>query len=179
MGEDKQTFTDPETGQEIESTWLARYVGGLLFGIIRGMFFGVLLGMVIFMAGAYSLRRDLGGDVTIFRILLMIKRSFGLSAGVGLLAGIVGGVLGGISYARGTSRAGDKLHDNIARTQHRRRILHSQDDQDVPDTAISRAQPPGNPQPTDAALSIADDPEETHLSVGVTEDAEAAVDDRS
>ena len=169
MSKDKQTFTDPETGMEIESTWLARYVGGLLFGIIRGMFLGVLLGMVIFMAGAYSLR---GGGVTIFRILLLIKGSIG----VGLLAGIVGGVLGGISYSRGTSKAGDKLHDKIARAQHRRRILRAQDDQDVPDTAISRAQPPGEPQPTDAALSIADEPDETdHLTGEVEEDTEGEV----
>ena len=47
-------------------------------------------------------------------------------------------------------------HDAIARTQHRRRILRSQDHQDVPDGALSRVQPSSEPQPTDAALSVAD-----------------------
>ena len=56
-----------------------------------------------------------------------------------------------------------RFHDTIARAQRRwrQRILRRKEHQDVPDTAISRAQPPGEPQPTDAALSITDDPEET------------------
>ena len=63
------------------------------------------------------------------------------------------------------------------RAQHRRRILRGQDDQDVPDTAISRAEPPGEPTPTDAALSLADSTEETeHLTSDVeTEDTETVV----
>jgi len=160
MSEDRQTFTDPKTGQEIESTWLARYVGGLLFGIIRGMFFGGLLGIIVIFLVVHA--EGSLGDFVWGMIRLWI---------IGLLAGIIGGVLGGLSYSRGTSKAGDKLHDKIARAPHRRRILRSREHQDVPDTAISRAQPPGEPEPNDAALSIADEPEETRLTIEAVEDA--------
>ena len=67
------------------------------------------------------------------------------------------------------------IYDAIARAQHRRhqRLFPNQEHSHVPDTALSRAQPPGEPTPTDAALSIADTPEETdHLTVGVEEDTE-------
>ena len=73
-----------------------------------------------------------------------------------------------------------QIHDSIARHQHhrRQRVLRSQDDQAVPDTAISRAQPPSEPAPTDAALSLANGPDETeHLSVSIEEDTQAVVDD--
>ena len=61
MSEDKQTFTDPHTGEEMESTWLARsgawvmtagvigLVMGLAWGLIFGLaelIFGLLIGVI-------------------------------------------------------------------------------------------------------------------------------------
>lgn len=40
----------------------------------------------------------------------------------------------------------------------------------VPDGALSRAQPPGNPEPTDASLSRADLPEEDQPRLAISVD---------
>ena len=46
----------------------------------------------------------------------------------------------------------------------------------TPGGALSRAQPPGEPQATEAALSIADEPEETdRLTVSEEDTAETTV----
>ena len=54
--------------------------------------------------------------------------------------------------------------------------LLAQEHVNVPDGALSRAQPPGEPTPTDAALSVADTPEEKdHLTASAeTSTAEEA-----
>jgi len=176
MSEDKQTFVDPKTEQEIESTWLARWGAGLVFASallsIMGLGSGLLLGLL----GIVGIGPP-GGGIW----------GWGL---VGLLGGLVLGPFIGLVYGLYHMRDEVKgirndpitrwTHDSIARAQHRRRILRSQDPTHVPDTAISRAQPPSEPTPTDAALSITDEPEEVdRLTVEVEEDTtETVVDDR-
>ena len=175
MSEDKQTFVDPKSGDEIKSTWLARWVAGMVFASallpIMGLGSGLLLGLL----GIVGIGPP-GGGIW----------GWGL---VGLLGGLVLGPFIGLFYGlRSTFHEAKKIrsdrisrwtHDTIVRIQHlrRQRLLRSQDDQDVPDTALSRAQPPGKPQATDAALSIADDPEEAdHLTVEVEEEEGTTVD---
>ena len=176
MSEDKRTFIDTDTWEEVESSWLARRSSGLLFGLLYGLSLGFVVGLII-------------GPI----FGLVIGLIFGLVDGLiaALLGGVVAGValglcgaligvlvavlIGGVmppEVVRST-RYTRWVHDGIVRRQRRRhqRILRSQEHQDVPDTAISRAQPPGEPAPTDAALYMADEPEETeHLTVEVSED---------
>ena len=45
MGEDKQTFTDPKTGEEVESTRLARGIVWLVIGVGAGVVSGIFFGM--------------------------------------------------------------------------------------------------------------------------------------
>ena len=160
MSEDKQMFTDPDTGQEIESTRLARGAVWVFLGLLSGLVSGLLCG----------LWGGLG--------LVLVK-----GLGFGVLFGLVIGLR--FSFLKMERARSDNLrqrfHDTIARAQHRRRqrILRSQEHQDVPDGALSRAQPPGDPQATDAALSIADDPDEPgRLIVSIEEDIQVVVDDR-
>ena len=153
MGDDRQTFTDPETGEEVESTKLARW--SIVFGWI--LFGGVLFGLF---AGFY-------GELT-------------SGLGLGLFLSLLMGILMVLRLPNVKAVRSDlfhrSIHDPIARWQHRRRILRGQEHQAVPDTAISRAQPPGEPQATDAALSIADDHDEPgHLTVEIEEDTEDQV----
>jgi len=86
---------------------------------------------------------------------LTVEIRDGVNSGLlnGLYLGLVAALVVGLR---------DKIHDNIARTQHfrRQRLLQAQEQQGVPDTALSRVKPPGEPTPTDAALSLADTPEE-------------------
>ena len=152
----KQTFIDPKTGQEIESTWLARkfcvLAYGLFFGVVGGLASGVHFGFF-----------------------------------VGLVCGLVFVLFGVLFYAlivpEMIETRNDRFirwaHDLISRVQHRRRqrVLRSQERHDIPNTAISRAQPPGKPVPTDTALSLADEPDEpSHLTVS-EDTAETMVDD--
>ena len=172
MSQDKQTFTDPHTGEEVESTRLARSVGRMVAGLWL-MLIAALTGTSIY--GLIWLRAwrlipwpDLGlvtalapflfTGVFAMMILFLCLRLIAILTDPGL------DIIRGDRHTRW-------IHDRIARTQHRQRILRSQEQQDVPDTAISRAQPPGEPQPTDAALSIADKTEEAeHLTASTTEE---------
>ena len=60
------------------------------------------------------------------------------------------------------------------RRQRRKRILRSKEHQHVPDTAISRAPPPGEPTPTDAALSRTDTTDEKERLTASTDHAAEA-----
>ena len=169
MSYDKQTFVDPESGEEIESTWLARLVVGSVWGLIIGVLFGVVIGLAVgVLWEAFS-----GVFWGVFWGVAL-----GLATGL-FVAGLAAGMFGELRKVRGDLLS-RWTHDGIARTQHvrRRRILRSQDDQDVPDTALSRAQPPGEPTPTDAALSIADEPDEPDRLTVSEDTAETMVDDR-
>ena len=158
------TFVDPETDQEIESTRLARSgawvmtvgVMGLVIGLVSGWILGVLLEWA-------------GGGKLGFGMLI------GLLLGVGLRICMISEHIEKMPDHAPLRR----IHDPIARYQHRRRILRSQEDQHVPDTALSRSQPPGEPQATDAALSLADTTDgAAHLTVEVEEDiTDTLVDD--
>jgi len=165
MSKDKQTFTDPKSGEEVESTRLARWVialgAGLIMGLITWLLFTLFHCLVI------------GEDYYGFYVLLPLT----------MFSGAVGNGLyhlwvpPKIRDAQG-NRFSRWIHDGIARTQHRRRqrILRSKEQHDVPDTAISRAQPPGEPQATDTALSMADDPDEPgHLTAEIEEHTEDQV----
>ena len=161
MSENKQTFVDPKTGQKMESTWLARWgsqIGGVLIS-------GVLIVLLSGLFGAL--------ECGLFPGLLMGPL-------FGLIFVLIAGLFCTLRVPEMEVTRNDPFtrwaHDTIARRQYRQRILLSQDDQAVPDTALSRAQPPGEPTPTDAALSIADDHDEpNHLTVGATEDTEDQV----
>lgn len=175
MSKDKQTFTDPKTGEKMESTWLARGVAGLLFGSLFGLV-GELL-----MTGFSEWAGFEGRQVAGLRGMLELGVSYGLIFGLvtGLVAAFNGDFIRVLLAHKGKGRNSGfwPIHDAIARRQHRRRILRSKEHQDVPDTALSRAQPPGAPVPTDAALSLADTTDEKeHLTSDVeTEDKRAVV----
>ena len=152
----RQTFVDPETGEEMVSTWLACIASWLVFGLFFGLAFGLVGGVLGWL---------------VFGVL------FGLI--YGLFSGLSGGLIAGLLVPELETARSFRFtrwaHDGMARRQHRRRqrLLRSQEEQHVPDTAISRAQPPGAPQPTDAALSIAvNSDESTHLTVETEEDLE-------
>jgi len=161
VSKQKQTFIDPKTGEEIESTWLAQFSGGTL-GSVFGVVFGVTFSCVGIIMGA-TLSSYLCEWLNTEGPALI---GIGLGVGLGIWLGFI------------VCREVDKgAHDTIARAQHRRRqrILRAQEHQDVPDTAMSRATPPGEPQPTDVALSVANSPDESnHLTVE-TENTEAVV----
>ena len=165
MRKRKQTFTDPQTGQKIKSTWQARRVSWLAWGLLIGLCGGLLIGW--FAEQSLELAGGLG---------------LGLFGGLGV--GIVGGMVGTSMKATRRNDFIRRVHDEIALAQHRRRQRVPPPNQTneewahVPNTAISRAQPPGEPQPTDAALSIADDHDEPSRLVSSTENTiEAVVDD--
>ena len=165
MSKDKQTFIDPEIGEEIESTWLARW-GSLIGGVLIG---GVL---IVLLSGLFGVLR------------------YGLFPGLlvgpylGLIFVLIAGLVSTLQVPEMEVTRNDPFtrwaHDRIARRQHRRlrRKLLDEEWANVPDTALSRAQPPGEPVPTDTALSLADEPDEpTHLSVSIEEDTQVVVDD--
>ena len=232
MSKDKQTYVDPDTGEEIESTGLARGCGGVIAGVLVGVMGGWVMGVVSGLDMARTMSPMFGPQ---FGLMAGLRVCLGMGVIAGLLGGLLfglggsiglwrrdekknvwsemgkfGGIFGlifgficaisatagqgfsglvyGLMYGLGIGGVGGfiysgfcrwdvPVHDRIARTQHRRRqrVIRSQDDQNVPDTAISRAQPPGEPQPTDAALSIAGSTEGTRLTVEIEEHTEDQV----
>jgi len=96
---------------------------------------------------------------------------------IGLFAVLIFSLLGGMAamlcmgLAMGLFEAFIVTAPSQQRRRRRKRILRSKKHQHVPDTAISRAQPPDDPQPTDAALSLTDNTEGAdHLTVSSTEE---------
>jgi hypothetical protein len=204
----KQTFRDPETGEEIESTALARGGTGLVFGLIAGLVPSLIVGLAIgAKAGldiglTYGLATALSaglagvlgrGPFRWFFILTFMypflkagSLIFGQSLGqVGeLVSPTIGGLAAGLFIVL-IAPFCQRMHDGIAQRQHihRQRILRQQEFSHVPDGALSRAQPPGEPEPTAASLSRADVPEEAtpRLAAGVeaaTEEEEQVVTQR-
>jgi len=100
MSRQKQIFTDPKTGEEIESTWLARcmggFVGGLVFGIIIGLITGLPRGLLL---------GEWGGLV------------FGLA--LGLISGFIFGLVCKVDNVRRNPLI-QRTHDSVARWQHQR-----------------------------------------------------------
>ena len=98
---------------------------------------------------------------------------------VGVLEGLVPGLFMGLAmWFFGVLIFGSR-HQHQHRRRRRKRILRSKEHPHVPDTAISRAQPPGEPEPTDAALSIAGSADEPgHLTISIEDTTEVVVDDR-
>jgi hypothetical protein len=157
MSKRKKTFTDPQTGEEIESTAMARWGTGLVIGLASGAILGLFLG--------------LGLGVT-----------WGLFAGlgVGLFTGMVVETAFRLEEVQSNSLA-KRLHDGIARRQHlrRQRILRRQEFPHVPDGALSLARPPGEPEPTAASLSLADPPEEATPRLAAGVDAATAAEENA
>jgi predicted lipid-binding transport protein (Tim44 family) len=156
MSEPKRTFTDPKTGEEIASTTLARWIAGLcvapcivlggVLGAVVGGLLGVLLGDGLVKMGGLGLL-------------------LGFLLGAGLVVKLSGWLI---------PLFAGRVHDGIARQQYlrRQRILRRQEFPHVPDGALSRAQPPGEPTPTAASLSRAEAPaEETPLRLAASVDA--------
>jgi hypothetical protein len=143
-----QTFTDPKTGEEIESTTLARWGAGLVYGLLNGLLLGLIMGRQGLLPGLFA----------------------------GLFGVFLGGVVAW-GYAVRHNPLTRRVHDRIARQQHfrRQRILRRQEFPHVPDGALSLAGPPGEPEPTAASLSRAEAPEEDsplRLMAGVNEASE-------
>jgi predicted lipid-binding transport protein (Tim44 family) len=159
MSKREKTYMDPQTGEEIKSTWLARLVAGLVLGLVFWLAFGLVCGLVGWLAG--RLAEGVG---------------FGLVEGlsVGLIFGLLGWLVGlaaALGEVRNTTLT-QRVHDSIARRQHlrRQRLLRRQEFPHVPDGALSLAHPPGEPEPTAVSLSLAKPPPEEdtpRLAAGV------------
>ena len=183
MSEGKQTFTDTHTGEEVESTWLAR---GLAFAIgmfPRGRWAKGIYGLVIGVSLISAPLAWINFKPSEWPYPFSPFTGWYVAGGVLLIGMLVFGLLGAwASFFRLATLLSPHIqqtHDLIAQWQHRHRLLRSQEHHDVPDGALSRAQPPGDPQATDAALSIADDPDEPgRLIVSIEEDIQVVVDDR-
>jgi len=135
------TFTDPRTGEEIESTKLARGAAGLVY----------VPGAALRLAGICVLA---GAPVLVlcaqFHFLTPLGAMLWTTAGA-LFGGLL--IFGCEGYHRGASVTADYLHDVIALRQHRQRMAAPGIRSPVPDTALSLAPPPQPPVPGDAALS--------------------------
>ena len=135
MSEDRQTFTDPQTGEEMESSWLDRGVTVLASLLVGGL------------VGALSFWWQFGLPGVLLGVL------FGM-----MVTSYIGWILWDLRRRYRVAKR-DRLNGitDWDRLKHRRQwLLRSRDHENVPDGALSRAQSPGEPQPTDAALSLAD-----------------------
>jgi hypothetical protein len=131
MSERRQTFRDPKTGEEIESTVLARTGAGLIAGL------GGSLGFLL-------------GSVWPARLLLaLLAVALGSIVGSGLAVLFMDPVHDGIARLQ-----------HLRRQRLLKRRLLEQEWSGVPDGALSRASTPGEPGPTDTSLSRAEAPEE-------------------
>ena len=147
MNREKQTFVDPQTGEEMESTRLARmgvgWVGGVVGGVTGGMMGGVF--------GA-----ALGEERLAMLLLGLVGGLF-----LGSLTGLGYGLKFGLgSWSRGLEEVREppldrRIHDGIARRQHtrRQRLLRRGEYPHVPAGALSRARRVRDPEPTQTALS--------------------------
>ena len=137
-------FQDPETGQEIESTPLARGGAGVVWGLVFGSF-GALFCLLLFgtlWGWEWGTLWGVGG---------------------GLALGLTGALLEGFFDPTDKVRSdalGRRVHDGIARWQHLRRQRGplSQPYPHVPDGALSRSFRRASPQETPASLAQADPP---------------------
>jgi hypothetical protein len=188
MSEEKPTFTDPQTGEEIESTPLARWGTGLAVGLIAGLFLGLLATLDRL---RYGWAWGVSGGLFLWLLSgLLLKRAarekewgrrWGIMSGLGLLFGLflgwskvyrhgwVVGLAAGLLSALFYGLLGPltrRTHDDIVRWQHlrRQRILKrkmlEEEWAGVPDRALSRAVSPKEPKPTEASLSQAERPAE-------------------
>lgn len=167
MNKERQMFTDPQTKQELESTCLARWCAGAIWGLLCGLLGGWVAGMVL-------------------EIFFQLFLAMPLALVSGLLGGLGCGLFLGLASVLQITTLEDvrnthfmrEIHDRIARSQHRhrQRFLRSKEDIQVPDGALSRAQSSGEPTPTDAALSLADSTEENdRLAASTDSPTEAEV----
>ena len=182
MSKDRLTFTVPETSEEIKSTWLARGVAlaiGMfprerwakwIYGLAIG---GFLIGLLISAGFAWmGYRRGLLSE---WPYPFPPFAGWYAGGGVLLLGMLFYGLLGTwVRLFRWVTKVYPQIqqtHDAIARWQHlrRQRLLRARDHVNVPDGALSRAQPPSEPTPTDAALSVADTSEEKDRLTASTE----------
>ena len=170
MSAGKLTFTYPATGETMESTPLTRWISGPVAGLIMGLVLGVVFGVVIGLVAGLTSGADNGLNQGLCAGLVI-----GLMGGVplGFWAALFGGLIVSELEEARKDRFIRWVHDGIACAQHRwrQRILYSQYTTQVPDTALSRAQPPGEPQPTDAALSLADTPDEKERLAASTDNS--------
>jgi len=155
MSKQKQTFTDPKTGEEIESTWLARLIGRLGFGLFFALGSMLVIRPGCVPSGVTKIGWD---DVLIF----------------GLMVGLFFILISGLDHVR-NNLLSQRIHDGVALRQHfrRQRILRRQEYPHVPDEALSRAEQPREPEPTDASLSQTEVEEEkkSRLTEAVEEEA--------
>jgi hypothetical protein len=166
MSKRRQTFTDPRTGEEIESTTLAQWGAWLTIGL-GGLFIGLVFGLILGLVG------KLGAALH----WLIAGLGLGLVCGVAfvLLFWVVT-----LPYEVRNEPLARWVHDGIARRQHRcrQRVLQGQEFAHVPDRALSRARPPGEPEPAAASLSLAEPPEEAAPRLAAGVEAETAAEEK-
>jgi hypothetical protein len=131
---------------------------GLLAWRSKGHFFGWLGGLIL------GLAIGLGGG-----LVVGLDSGWGSGLAFGLTMGLILGlfcVRSGQWFGWGVGEFTRWVHDGIARQQHLRRQrllkrrLLEQEWAGVPDGALSRARPAGEPEPTAASLSLAELPAE-------------------
>jgi hypothetical protein len=178
MSKPKHTFTDLQTGEEIESTALARWVAGLGAGWVAGLGLG-FFGLVVWLICDLPKTPLTGLAAALVEMLVGVLGSvLVIGSLIGLFIGLVCDLLVRLGVDLDYSRADEfyqRVHDHIARHQHfhRQRLLQRKLAEEewagVPDGALSRAQPSGEPEPTAAALSRSEAPEEAapRLTAGV------------
>ena len=151
MRKDKPTFVDHKTGIEMESTPLARWVSWVLLVLFCGLILGPISRLIDGLGGRFF---EALGSVLLCAVgcTLVVPQKEGARR---------------FRFTRWA-------HDGISRRQHYRRLIESEWAH-VPDTALSRAPSPGEPQPTDAALSVADEPVEARLTVEAPENTTETV----
>ena len=93
MGKEKLTFTDPQTGGEVESTWLAQGVMGLVGGLVIGLTSGLIAVLVFWqvvhaVAGGGNLDLKLVFGVVAVLLLGIAPVLIGRRTG-GLISGLV------------------------------------------------------------------------------------------
>ena len=90
---DRQTFTDPETGEEVESTRLARGIVRLVVVAFGGIFCGLVMGLFAWLVDG------------LFTGLLV-------GLGYGLMTGVFFGLVGRLNQERNDLLL-NRIHDTI------------------------------------------------------------------
>jgi len=194
MSESQQTFINPQTGQEVPSTVLARGMGRLFYVIGHVLGWGLIIGLAV---GSFFLLIRLSVCLVfmlidgfsfdhVFQVLgqswlflaVCVVLDWGLVVGwpIGLIVGLIIGLKPENLHTLRNDLLFQEVHDRLAGRQHQRRqrILRQKQLEaewaGVPAGAISRAGPPKEPEPTGTSLSPAETPEKDrppHLATGM------------
>lgn len=178
MSDKKQTFIDPKTGEEIKITRLSYVIDGLIIGLTGGLTLGLIFGLFLAVIGGLVIGLTSGQILGLVEGLI---EGLELGLGLGLCGGVFFGLFGGLTNVN--EKLFFQLPKKIAYSQHRilKRRLVEKEWEGVPRTALSQAQPPGEPQPTGMSLSQVDssEGEKPRLTVGIGEESADATEKQS